>query len=256
MGHQWAHNDQNPLEQFVRQLQCMFLAVLRARKQKEEEECLLFPVEQRKAPQEQYPWHQLQPPFPRPCKMPLPEMGQLPRDWKWGPDFQPAMLMWLSELQWLPRDDNLPEAHRQVSFLELVLDFESYTGRPLPPLRKHSSRGERCRRKRRAESCGWRSVCWKGGRQGVHSPGGLHQQVSLSGPAGGGHHSGCKRQARLHTTDGGLAPLAPSTTVQRSEMGATTADEGGAAAEQAETCAGHAGEAGKGAEVKESEMPR
>ena len=30
----------------------------------DEEECLLFPVEQRKAPQEQYPWHQLQPPFP------------------------------------------------------------------------------------------------------------------------------------------------------------------------------------------------
>ena len=60
-------------------------------------------------------------------------MGQLPRDWKWGPDFQPAVLRWLSELQWLPRDDSLPEAHRQVSFLELALDFESYTGRPLPP---------------------------------------------------------------------------------------------------------------------------
>ena len=57
----------------------------------------------------------------------------MPRDWKWGPDFQPAILLWLSELQWLPHDDNLPEAHRQVSFLELALDFESYTGRPLPP---------------------------------------------------------------------------------------------------------------------------
>ena len=60
-------------------------------------------------------------------------MGQLPRDWKWGPDLQPAILRWLSELQWLPRDNNLPEAHRQVSFLELELDLESYTGRPLPP---------------------------------------------------------------------------------------------------------------------------
>ena len=132
-GHQWAHDDQNPVERFVRQLHYMFLAVLRARKQREEEDCLLFPVEQRKAPQEQYPWHQLQPSFPRPCKTHLPEMGQLPRDWKWGPDFQPAILLWLSELQSLPRDDNLPEAHRQVSFLELALDFESYTGRPLPP---------------------------------------------------------------------------------------------------------------------------
>ena len=111
----------------------MFLAVLRAKKQRDEEECLLFPVEQRKAPQEQYPWHQLQPPFPRPTKTQLPAMGQLPKDWKWGPDFQPAILRWLSELQWLPRDDNLPEAHRQVSFRELALDLESYTGRPLPP---------------------------------------------------------------------------------------------------------------------------
>ena len=131
-GHQWAHDDQNPLEQFVHQLHCMFLAVMRARKQRDEEESLLFPVEQRKAPQEQYPWHQLQPPFPRPTKTCLPAMGQLPRDWKWGPDFQPAVLRWLSELQWLPRDDSLPEAHRQVSFMELALDFESYTGRPLP----------------------------------------------------------------------------------------------------------------------------
>ena len=49
-GHRWAHDDQNPLEQFVRQMHCMFLAVLRARKQRDEEECLLFPVEQRKAP--------------------------------------------------------------------------------------------------------------------------------------------------------------------------------------------------------------
>ena len=131
-GHQWAHDDQNPLEQFVHHLHCMFLAVMRARKQRDEEECLLFPVEQRKAPHEQYPWHH-QPPFPRPTKTHLPAMGQLPRDWKWGPDFQPAILRWLSELQWLPRDDSLPEAHRQVSFLELALDFESYTGRPLPP---------------------------------------------------------------------------------------------------------------------------
>ena len=132
-GHQWAHDDQNPLEQFVHQLHCMFLAVMRARKQRDEEESLLFPVEQRKAPQEQYPWHQLQSPFPQPTKTCLPAMGQLPRDWKWGPDFQPAVLRWLSELQWLPREDSLPEAHRQVSFPELALDFESYTGRPLPP---------------------------------------------------------------------------------------------------------------------------
>ena len=132
-GHQWAHDDQNPLEQFVHQLHCMFLAVLRARKQRDKEDCLLFPMEQRKAPQEQSPWHQLQPPFPRPCKTHLLELGQLPRDWNWGPEFRSALLLWLSEIQWLPRDDNLPKAHRQVSFPELAVDFKSYTGRPLPP---------------------------------------------------------------------------------------------------------------------------
>ena len=117
----------------MHQLHCMFLAVMRARKQRDEEESLLFPVEQRKAPKEQYPWHELQHPLLRPTKTCPPAVGQLPRDWKWGPDFQPAVLRWLSELQWLPKDDSLPEAHQQVSFLELALDFEWYTGRPLPP---------------------------------------------------------------------------------------------------------------------------
>ena len=42
----------------------------------------------------------------------------------------------------------------------------------------------------------------EGGGQGVHSPGGLHQQVPLSSPAGGGHHGGCKRQACIHTPGG------------------------------------------------------
>ena len=50
-GHQWAHDDQNPLEQFVRQLHGMFLAVLRARRQREEEECPLIPPGARRGPQ-------------------------------------------------------------------------------------------------------------------------------------------------------------------------------------------------------------
>ena len=57
----------------------------------------------------------------------------LPRDWRWGNDFLPAMLCWLQELQRLPTDDDVPVGHRQVSFMELALDFESHAGRPLPP---------------------------------------------------------------------------------------------------------------------------
>ena len=48
MGHQWAVDDENPL-QFVHKLHVMFLAVLRAKKEKEDEAGLLFPVECRKA---------------------------------------------------------------------------------------------------------------------------------------------------------------------------------------------------------------
>ena len=110
-GQRWADNDQNPVEQFVHRLHGMFVVVLRGRMQREEEACLLFLVEQRKAPQDCYPWHQLQPPFPRPCWTELPELGPLPSDWKRGDNFLRAVLRWLSELQWLLSDDSLPEAH-------------------------------------------------------------------------------------------------------------------------------------------------
>ena len=49
MGHQWAEDDENPLEQFVHKLRGMFLAVLQAKKEKEHEAGLLFLVERRKA---------------------------------------------------------------------------------------------------------------------------------------------------------------------------------------------------------------
>ena len=148
----------------MHQLHRMFLAVLRARMQPEEEACLLFPVEQCKAPQESYPWHQLQPPFPRPCPKDLPKLGQLPRDWKWGADFLPALLRWLSELQWLPRDDSLPETHRQVSFLELALDFESHAGRPLPPTPQTRFVGGEMSLQEKGRVMRVAAACW-GGRQ-------------------------------------------------------------------------------------------
>ena len=133
MGHKWAAEDTNPLEQFARRLHGMFLAVLGATKKREDEASLLFPVERRKAPQDCYPWHQLQLPSPRACPTHLPPIGTLSRDWKWGADFLPALLGWLSELMWLQPDDGLPQGHSRVFFMELALDFESYAGRPLPP---------------------------------------------------------------------------------------------------------------------------
>ena len=47
------------------------------------------------------------PPSPKAQRTALPEMGALPRDWKWGEDFLPTLLKWLQELQWLTTDDTL-----------------------------------------------------------------------------------------------------------------------------------------------------
>ena len=93
------------------------------------------------------------------------------------------------------------------------------------------------------------------GRESILPARGLHQQVPLSGPAGGGHHGGGKRQAFIHTPGGGLAPPAPYAAVQRSAMGPAAAGEGGATAEPAPTSARHEHEAGTGAAAPESEVP-
>ena len=96
MRHRWAEDDENRLEQFVHKLHGMFLAVLRAKKENEDEAGLTFPVERREARQDRYPWYQLQ--FPRPKAYPthVPPIGPLPRDWKWGVDFLPTVLRWLT----------------------------------------------------------------------------------------------------------------------------------------------------------------
>ena len=79
-GHQWAEEGNNPLEQFVHKLHGMFRAVLRARMQREEEQNLLFPIQTRKVPREEYPWYHLQPPRPRAQRTSLPAIGALYRD--------------------------------------------------------------------------------------------------------------------------------------------------------------------------------
>ena len=100
---------------------------------KEEEVGLLFPAARKRVQPDCYPWHQLQ--LPRPQQQPtkVPEPGPLPREWRWGRDFPPAILSWPRELHWLPTDDDAPVGHGQVSLMELALDFESHAGRPLPP---------------------------------------------------------------------------------------------------------------------------
>ena len=79
-----------------------------------------------KALQDRYPWHQLQLPGPKAYLTYVPPIGPLPRDWKWGADFLPALLRWLTRLMWLPPKEGPPQGQSQVSFMELVLDFESH----------------------------------------------------------------------------------------------------------------------------------
>ena len=120
-------------------MQClhgMFLAVLRARKMRDDESGLLFPVQASSGKRDTYPWFRLQFPQLRELPTDTPVIGQLPREWKWGPDLLPMVLQWQSRLMWLklpPIHEHLPRAHWQVSFMEPALDFEAYAERPLPP---------------------------------------------------------------------------------------------------------------------------
>ena len=135
-GRQWAAGDKDPWEIFVTNLHGMSLAVVRARKRKEDESGLLFPVSALHEKRDTYPWHQLQ--LPRPHRIP-PEIlviGQRPREWKWGPNLLPMVLRWHVALEWLkmpPAHKCVPRAHWQVSFMELALDFEAFAGQLLPP---------------------------------------------------------------------------------------------------------------------------
>ena len=75
-GQQWAEEGNNPLEQFIHKLHGMFRAVLRARMQREEEQSLLFPIQPRKVPREDYPWHQPALDFQTHAGRPLPPTPQ------------------------------------------------------------------------------------------------------------------------------------------------------------------------------------
>ena len=57
-GRQRAAGDKHPWEIFVTNLHNMFLAVLRARKLKDDESGLLFPVLAPNKKRDTYPWHQ------------------------------------------------------------------------------------------------------------------------------------------------------------------------------------------------------
>ena len=114
----------------------MFVSVLRERKGAEDEARSLFPTDHPKEPRNTYPWHLLQLPQPQGVPMIPPVLGAMPREWQWGLDLLPMVIRWTTELQWLkmpPPERRRPQAHWQVSYMELALDFEAYAGPQLPP---------------------------------------------------------------------------------------------------------------------------
>ena len=141
MGHQWAEDDEKPLEQFVHKLHGMFLAVLRARKEKEDQEGEggpggpLIPGGAPQGTAGPLPMA----PAATPRTQGVPDVhspiGPLPRDWKWVAGFLPALLRWLTELMWLPADEAPPQGHNWVSFMGLALDLS-----PMPYSHRHPRR--------------------------------------------------------------------------------------------------------------------
>ena len=135
-GAAWAAQDTHPWQLFAMKLHEMFLGVLRDCKGADDEAGSLFPTSHRKEPRNTYPWHLLQLPQPQGVPTPPPVLGAMPREWRWGPDLLPMVIRWTTELQWLtmpPTERRRPQAHWQVSYMELALDFEAYAGRQLPP---------------------------------------------------------------------------------------------------------------------------
>ena len=135
-GAAWAAQDTHPWQLFAMKLHEMFLGVLRDRKGADNEAGCLFPTSHRKEPRNTYPWHLLQLPQPQGVPTVPPVLGAMPREWRWGPDLLPMVIRWTTELQWLkmpPAERRRPQAHWQVSYMELALDFEAYAGRQLPP---------------------------------------------------------------------------------------------------------------------------
>ena len=171
-----------------------------------------------------YPWHQLQLPRQRQQPTEVPELGVLPRDWRWGNNFLPAILHWLRELHWLPTDDDAPVGHRQVSFMELALDFESYAGRPLP----HTPPRTTTARKGPGPPAGGHPL-GESGRTRIYLAGSNHDQMSLVGPAGSRHGGRGDGPAALHHTTRGMAPRAKAAPIQFGALGAPATTEGGAA---------------------------
>ena len=73
-----------------------------------------------------YPYQELFGPLPEPClRAPLGLRPVPPHLWKWSMTFQADLLKWLNGLQWIPGPG-------EVTFLELVLDYETWTGTCVP----------------------------------------------------------------------------------------------------------------------------
>ena len=73
-----------------------------------------------------YPFEQLVGPLPRKLLATTTFREPTLSQWKWPTRFRLNLIGWLDELQWI-------DAPGQVTFLELAMDFEAFSRRPIPP---------------------------------------------------------------------------------------------------------------------------
>ena len=120
---------------FIQALHAMFVAILAARKLRDQQAPKLFPTVRPQA-RSAYPYHQLVGPMPPPPPAARPVCLHNPtaRTWPWEKPFLADLLAWLRALQWM--DDT-----ETVSFIELALDFEEYAARTLPAARQAKFQG-------------------------------------------------------------------------------------------------------------------
>ena len=107
---------------FIQALHAMFVAILVARKLRDQQAPKLFPTVRPQA-RSAYPYRQLVPP-PPPVRL-VCLHNPTARTWPWEKPFLADLLAWLRALRWTEDTD-------AVSFIELALDFEEHAARTLP----------------------------------------------------------------------------------------------------------------------------
>ena len=120
--------------EFLQAIHAMYVAILAARKIRDEQAPMLFPSA-RHARQTGYPYQQLIGPVPRTENLGTLTLAKpTSKTWPWELPFLADLLSWTRQLVWA-------DEPRTVTFIELALDFEEMSQRTLPTAPQAKYRG-------------------------------------------------------------------------------------------------------------------